>query len=107
MKNSTSKKSRAQTNLSKEDSVLLALRKISLSLFEAMCASEQGVKDQINPEFLHDYRIAVRRTRSLLGQMKKVIPPDKLKVFGEEYTWLSTLTGPARDCDVMLMKFSD
>ena len=74
---------------------------------ETMRANEAGLINQVDSEFLHDFRIAVRRTRSLLGQVKKVFPEDKREEFIDEYAWLSTLTGPARDYDVMLLEFSD
>ena len=101
------KHSKGQVALSYDESVPLVLKRIFLSLLDAMCSNESGVKEQINSEFLHDYRVAVRRTRSLLSQLKKVIPPHKLQTFHDEYAWLSTLTGPARDYDVMLLEFAD
>lgn len=103
----SNKHSKGQVALSYDDPVPLAFKRIFLSLLETMCSNESGVKEQINSEFLHDYRVAVRRTRSLLGQLNKVIPPHKLQPFHDEYAWLSTLTGPARDYDVMLLKFAD
>jgi CHAD domain-containing protein len=104
---STNKNSKGQVTLSHDEPVPQALRRILLSLLETMCAKESGVNNKTDPDFLHDYRVAVRRTRSLLDQLKKVIPPVKQKTFKEEYAWLSALTGPARDYDVMLLELSD
>ena len=99
--------SKAEVNLSYDEAVPEALKRIFLSFLDTMYANEEGLLKQIDTEFLHDYRIAVRRTRSLLGQMKKIIPPDKLQAFNDGYAWLSKLTGPARDYDVMLLEFTD
>lgn len=99
--------SKAQVELSTNEAVPPALRRIFLSFLDTMSANEDGLIKQIDTEFLHDYRIAIRRTRSLLGQMKKIMPPGKLQAFNKEYAWLSTLTGPARDYDVMLLEFAD
>lgn len=107
MKVSTKKYSKGQVTLSYNEPVSLALRRIFLSLLDIMCSNESGVEKQIESEYLHDYRVAVRRTRSLLGQMRKIFPPDKLHMFRNEFAWLSALTGPARDYDVMLLEFPD
>ena len=101
------KASKLDTDLYHDESTQLGLRRIYLSLLEIMCANEDGLTEQIDTEFLHDFRIAVRKTRSLLGQSKKVIAPDILQEFSDEFAWLGALTGPARDYDVMLLEFSD
>jgi len=107
MQTPTNKNSRIKVKLSDDEFIPLALRRVFLSLLDTICTNESGVKKQIDSEFLHAYRVAVRRTRSLLGQVKKIIPPDKLQSFDDEYAWLSALTGPARDYDVMLLEFAD
>ncbi len=101
------KASRRDIALYHDEPTYLGLRRIFLSLLETMRANETGLIEQIDTEFLHDYRVAVRRTRSLLGQSKKVIAPDKLQEFEDDFAWLGALTGPARDYDVMLLEFSD
>ena len=55
-------------------------------------------------EFLHD-RVAVRRTRSVLGNGKKVLPPNILEPARAGFARLGTLTGPARDLDVYLIEW--
>ena len=56
------------------------------------------------PEFLHDFRVALRRTRSTLSQMKGVLPEEITRYFMEEFSWLASKTGPSRDLDVYLLK---
>jgi hypothetical protein len=41
--------------------------------------------------------VTVRRTRSLLGQIKHVFPPDVVEHFSTEFAWIGRLTGPPRD----------
>ena len=36
--------------------------------------NEDGVRKDLDSEFLHDFRVAVRRTRSALSQIKGVFP---------------------------------
>jgi CHAD domain-containing protein len=65
--------------------------------------NEEGVIKRIDPEFLHDFRIAIRRTRTVLGQFKAVFP-GKTEAFEDKFSWLGKLTGPARDVDVLVLE---
>jgi CHAD domain-containing protein len=76
-------------------------------LLDTMLANEAGTRENIDSEFLHDFRVAVRRTRSAISQFKGVIPQKILDRFRPEFTWLGQITGPTRDMDVYLLKFDD
>ena len=78
-------------------------RHIHQRLLGILRANEPGLRDNLDTEFLHDFRVAVRRTRSLLGQIKRVFPPDSLRHFQDEFSWLGWLTGPPRDMDVLML----
>ena len=84
---------------------LVAVQKILQQQFEVIQANEAGTLAAIEKECLHDFRVAVRRTRSLLGQMKKVFPATVWKHFRQEFAWLGKVTGPTRDLDVYLLDF--
>ena len=84
-----------------------AVRQVLVTLFDAMQANEAGTIADLDSEFLHDFRVAVRRTRSALGELKHVFPPATLKRFRREFAWLGGLTGEVRDLDVYLLKFDD
>ena len=73
-------------------------------LFEAILANEEGLCRDLDSEFLHDFRVAVRRTRSALSQIKKVLPQDVVDHFKGEFKWLGDATGTLRDLDVYLLK---
>jgi CHAD domain-containing protein len=81
-----------------------AVRRILLTLLEMMQRNIEGVRAATDTEFLHDFRIAVRRTRSLLSQLKSVFPPALPERFRPDFKWLGELTGPMRDLDVYLLK---
>jgi CHAD domain-containing protein len=72
-------------------------------LFAVMRANEAGLRKDLDTEFLHDYRVALRRTRSLLGQIKEVFPAVGVEHFREEFRWLGAVTGPTRDLDVLIL----
>ena len=78
-------------------------RYIYKGLLRNLLANEPGLRADIDTEFLHDFRVAVRRTRSLLGQIKRTFPPDALAHFSTEFSWLGRLTAAARDIDVLVL----
>ena len=84
-----------------------AVRKVLARLVEIIAANHDGTVADVDTEFLHDFRVAVRRTRSMLGQMKASIPAAILKQFRPEFDWLGAVTGPTRDLDVYILKFDD
>ncbi|MGH8614763.1 MAG: CHAD domain-containing protein [Gammaproteobacteria bacterium] len=84
----------------------VAARVILRHLVKTMIANEDGIYRDLDPEFLHDFRVAVRRTRSLLGQVKSVFPEQRVRRFRVEFAWLGQVTGTARDMDVYLSKFA-
>jgi CHAD domain-containing protein len=82
-------------------------RQIHLALLEILAANETGVRGNIDSEFLHDFRVAIRRARSLLGQIRGVFPPDTVEHFAAEFSWVGRLTGPPRDTDVLALALRD
>lgn len=96
-----------KVDLGAQMSVGGAISKICLSLVDDMRINHPGVMADIDSEFLHDFRIAVRRTRSLLSLMKKILPPEQCKYFQAEFRWLGSVTGPLRDIDVYLLEKED
>jgi CHAD domain-containing protein len=55
-------------------------------------------------QFLHDLRVAVRRTRSLQRQFKAIYP-ERLQHHRDEFKRLQAVTGDLRDLDVYLLDF--
>ena len=80
-----------------------AVRCILRGLLSALRANENGTRAALDSEFLHDFRVAVRRIRSLLGQVKGALPAQATARLQSEFAWLQQLTGPARDLDVYLL----
>jgi CHAD domain-containing protein len=84
-----------------------AARLIHRTLLATMDANEEGTRADLDSEFLHDFRVAGRRTRSALRQIKGVYPPQVVDHFSAEFRWLGQITGPTRDLDVYLLKMAD
>ncbi len=66
-----------------------------------------GVCRNLDSEFLHDFRVAVRRIRAALSQLRRALSPRLVERLRREFTWLGQLTSNARDLDVFLLAFDD
>jgi CHAD domain-containing protein len=80
-----------------------SVRAIVRRLFSAMLANADGVVADADIEFLHDLRVAIRRTRTALSQIKGVLPASVVDPISHEFKWLGDITGPCRDLDVVLL----
>jgi CHAD domain-containing protein len=83
----------------------LALATVLGSLFDTVEANVAGTIADIDTEFLHDLRVAVRRTRSVLNTAKAVLPASVVGRYRAEFKWLGDLTTPTRDLDVYLLEY--
>ena len=81
-----------------------AARHIHRALLDTLAANEDGVRRDLDSEFLHDFRVAVRRMRSALSQIRGVFPADRVEHWKRELRWLGQITTPCRDLDVYLLK---
>jgi CHAD domain-containing protein len=81
----------------------IGARQIHAALLGILVANEPGLRANLDTEFLHDFRVAVRRTRSLLGQIRRVFLPDVVRHFSTEFSWVGRLTGRPRDMDVLVL----
>lgn len=82
----------------------LALKKILERLLDVMRKNLMGMKKDIDSEFLHDFRVSIRRTRSALSLLKEVFPAKDISYFGNEFKNLQQLSNRLRDLDVYILK---
>jgi len=90
-----------------EDTAGLVARQIHLHLLATMERNLPGTRANIDSEFLHDLRVAVRRTRSALTQIKGVFNPEAVDAFKPRLAWIGQITGPSRDMDVYLLDYDN
>ena len=76
-------------------------------LLDIMMQNEAGTRIGTDTEFLHDFRVAIRRTRSALSQIKAVFPKQIVDRYKTEFAWLGQITTPSRDLDVYLLTFDE
>jgi CHAD domain-containing protein len=98
--------SKLHLQLDPDASIFQSAREVLLFTRSVMRQNEPGIRKNIDTEFLHDYRVAVRRTRSILKQLKGVFEPRERGRYLDAFRDIGKLTGPLRDCDVYLLKKS-
>jgi CHAD domain-containing protein len=81
----------------------VAVATVLLGLLDTLEQNVDGVLRDIDTEFLHDLRVAVRRTRSGIKLLGDVVPGAG--PYAPEFKWLGDLTTPTRDLDVYLLGF--
>ena len=83
----------------------LATKHILLELLHNLQSQEAGIRKGIETEPLHDFRIAVRKSRAALKQIKAVFPQRISSRFLNTLSWMGAISGPPRDMDVYLLNF--
>jgi CHAD domain-containing protein len=93
--------------LDADDTAIDGFRVVLANLRDAMLANWDGVVADVDPEFLHDLRVAVRRTRVVLGNAKRVLPEDVRQQARDDFRWIGTISGTARDLDVYQIEWPE
>lgn len=96
--------SKLNLNLNHEASGREATCEILKCLHDVMRQNETGIRADWDTEFLHDFRVAIRRTRSALTQIKGVLPEDAVAHFKDAFRQLGRSTNRLRDLDVYLLE---
>jgi CHAD domain-containing protein len=85
----------------------VAVGRVLLRLQQIMDLNLPGAEADSDVEFLHDYRVAIRRTRSVLREMRRVFDPVAFGRVRAEFKWLQDETSATRDLDVYLHEFDE
>ncbi|MEO6472855.1 MAG: CHAD domain-containing protein [Aeromicrobium sp.] len=88
----------AGTHRGEPASVLLT--KALTDYLASMRENVPGLLDDIDTEFLHDFRVAVRRTRATLKLGRPSLPEVMRTRWEPAFKWLGDMTTPVRDLDV-------
>lgn len=82
--------------------VVAAVRSALAPLAGTMTHTLPGAVDATDPEQLHDLRIAVRQTRTILRELADLLPVDRVVAGRALFSALATATSEPRDLDVYL-----
>ncbi len=66
-----------------------------------------GITADLDTEFLHDYRICLRKARSLLGLVKNIYPLGETEQFRNQLGELTRATNYLRDLDVCALTYHE
>lgn len=72
-----------------------------------LAANEPFLVEPLDTEFLHDYRVALRRTRSILKRADGILPAEGLATWKARLREIQQATAPSRDLDVFLLEFDE
>jgi inorganic triphosphatase YgiF len=85
--------------LQPEMTVDAALQQIGRNCMAQLLRNEPAILAG-RPEGVHQMRVAVRRIRSAISSLKKMLPDEDRRWVSEELGWLGKALGPARNLDV-------
>jgi len=68
---------------------------------------ERGIIRDDDSEFLHQYRVALRRCRALISLLKSLFAPRQKAMLNNEFKTIMQKTNRLRDLDVFLYKMDD
>lgn len=69
-----------------------------------MRANIEGTIRDLDPEFLHDLRVATRRARFVLKIFGEIWEPDEIQNLRRELKWIAQSVSDVRDLDVLLAR---
>jgi CHAD domain-containing protein len=81
----------------------IAVATILTGFHRVLNAKEEGVIANRDPEFLHDFRVALRTSRSVLTGTQGVFPKRCFRRFKSYLAWLAHISSTPRDLDVFLL----
>jgi CHAD domain-containing protein len=84
-----------------------ALVEILQRFLQIIESNVKGAREDEDPEYLHDFLAAVRRTRSFIHQFAAVFPSKSLKFIEEDFNWIEQEATPIRDLDIYMNLFDD
>ncbi|WP_198263488.1 CHAD domain-containing protein [sulfur-oxidizing endosymbiont of Gigantopelta aegis] len=65
--------------------------------------TEKGIIQDIDSEFLHHFRVAIRMVRAAIVQLKEVFPAQDVLILKERFGNMARETNKLRDLDVFIM----
>ena len=88
--------------LSPQQSVQSAVTQIATSMVQVARQNEAGICDDIDSEYLHDYRVALRKLRSVVTLVKGAYSKEDTRRLKTVFGQLARETNRLRDLDVYL-----
>lgn len=91
-----------------DEKIAKAVCEMSVAMINRARSHESGIiNTSEDTEFLHGYRVSMRKTRSLVSLMKDIFPAQQHRDFKQRLANIMRPTNRARDLDVYLLEQSD
>ncbi|MDF1792781.1 MAG: CHAD domain-containing protein [Thalassobaculaceae bacterium] len=94
---------RIGADLRPDDPAGPAMREILSAQLDVLEDRLSGVLADRHPDYLHQFRVAIRRSRSALSQLSQAIALEGRADAIDGFRWLGRVTSPLRDLDVQLL----
>lgn len=95
--------SKPELILEKDSPIKQTTKDIVTTFIGVARQNEAGIVDDHDTEFLHDYRVSLRKVRSAISLFKGVYDPETTTQLKEKFASLMQVTGRLRDLDVYLL----
>lgn len=90
-----------------DDPLTLAARKVVGQQVVKIKANVEGAREDVDPEYLHDLRVASRRLRSALRLFAAEFGTQRAESLRVELGWIARQLGSVRDVDVFIVNLRD
>ena len=91
--------------LGTNDPVVKLAYRCLVEQFDEMLAEAPRAWEGLDPEGVHQMRVATRRLRAAFRAFRKVLPASAIKDFNQEFKWVAAVLGDVRDLDVYCENF--
>lgn len=96
-------RAKPEIDIGPHDTAFDAVTRIVAAYLPMLRAHEAGIIADHDSEFLHDYRIGLRKIRMVLGLFNGTYRADRTEALRMRFAALMHATGPLRDLDVALL----
>lgn len=95
-------KTKTKASLHADFTVSAALREILRQNFQVLLMWEDAARSWEDIEGVHQMRVGFRRMRSALSSFRSAVPAEVSRHWSQEFGWIATQLGMARDLDVFI-----
>lgn len=89
--------------ISTDQPIVQSANQIVLTFLDVARKNEPGILEDVDTEFVHDYRVSLRRVRSLLSLFRGVYPDENNQSWKSQLAEIMKQTNRLRDLDVYLL----
>ncbi len=89
--------------ITRDEKAFQAANDIINTYIQVARANEAGIMADIDTEYLHDYRVSLRKVRSVISLFKEIYSENQTQTLKQTFSELMAPTGRLRDLDVYLL----